>query len=52
MHKGKLAQEGHYVCFCRDERGKWWHLNDDAVMEVNENVVRKFMPYLVMYQKL
>jgi ubiquitin carboxyl-terminal hydrolase 10 len=50
IHKGSKASEGHYICFCRDDKGQWWSLDDQKVIRVDESVFKSFRPYILFYR--
>ena len=52
VHKGNLASEGHYVCYCKDNKDKtWFYLDDNKVIKVSEDVIHKLRPYILFYKK-
>jgi ubiquitin carboxyl-terminal hydrolase 10 len=50
IHKGSKASEGHYICFCRDDKGTWWQLDDHKIYRVDETVFQSFRPYILFYR--
>lgn len=52
VHKGNYASEGHYVCYCLDEKNKWWNLNDKNVYGIEESQLLEMQPYLLLYRKI
>ena len=52
IHKGNLATEGHYICYCKDNKDKtWFYLDDSKVIKVSEDVIHKLRPYILFYKK-
>ena len=52
IHKGNLATEGHYICYCKDfEDKKWFYLDDNKVIKVSEDIIHKLRPYIFFYKK-
>ena len=52
VHKGHLATEGHYICYCKDNKDKtWFYLDDNKVIKVSEDVIHKLRPYILFYKK-
>ena len=52
VHKGNLATEGHYICYCKDNKDKtWFYLDDNKVIKVTEDVIHKLRPYILFYKK-
>ena len=53
VHKGNLATEGHYICYCKDKKDKtWFYLDDNKVIKVSEDLLHKLRPYILFYKKL
>ena len=53
VHKGNLATEGHYICYCKDNKDKtWFYLDDNKVIKVPEDVIHKIRPYILFYKKI
>ena len=53
VHKGNLATEGHYICYCKDNIDKtWFYLDDNKVIKVSEDLLHKLRPYILFYKKL
>ena len=53
VHKGNLATEGHYICYCKDNKYKtWFYLDDNKVIKVSEDLLHKLRPYILFYKKL
>jgi ubiquitin C-terminal hydrolase len=52
IHKGNKASEGHYMCFCKDEKGVWWNLDDSKMLRVDEDSVKCFRPYILFYRNI
>ena len=53
VHKGNLATEGHYICYCRDNKDKtWFYLDDNKVIKVSEDVIHNLRPYIIFYKKI
>ena len=53
VHKGYLATEGHYICYCKDNKDKkWFYLDDNKVIKVSEDLLHKIRPYILFYKKL
>ena len=52
IHKGNLATEGHYICYCKDKQdGVWYYLDDNKVIKVAVDVVHQLRPYILFYRK-
>ena len=52
VHKGNLATEGHYICYCKDIKDKtWFNIDDNKVIKVSEDVIYKLRPYILFYKK-
>ena len=52
VHKGNLATEGHYICYCKNIKDKTWsYLDDYKVIKVSEDCIHKLRPYLFFYRK-
>ena len=52
VHKGNLATEGHYICYCKDNKDKtWFYLDDNKVIKVSEDIIHKLRPYILFYKK-
>ena len=52
IHKGKLATEGHYICYCKDiKKNNWVYIDDNNVMNVNEENLYVFRPYILFFRK-
>ena len=53
VHKGSLATEGHYICYCKDNKDKtWFYLDDNKVIKVSEDLLHKLRPYILFYKKI
>jgi ubiquitin C-terminal hydrolase len=53
VHKGNLATEGHYICYCKDNKDKtWFYLDDNKVIKVSEDVIHKIRPYILFFKKI
>ena len=53
VHKGNLATEGHYICYCKDNKDKtWFYLDDNKVIKVPEDVIHKIRPYILFFKKI
>ncbi len=52
IHRGTKASEGHYTCFCKDDKNVWWNLDDKKVNKVDESLFSRFRPYILFYRKL
>ena len=53
VHKGNLATEGHYICYCKDNKDKtWFYLDDNKVIKVSEDLLHKLRPYILFYKKI
>ena len=53
VHKGNLATEGHYICYCKDNKDKtWFYLDDNKVIKVCEDLLHKLRPYILFYKKI
>jgi len=53
VHKGNLATEGHYICYCKDNKDKsWFYLDDSKVIKVGEDLLHKLRPYILFYRKI
>ena len=53
VHKGNLATEGHYICYCKDNKDKtWFYLDDNKVIKVPEDYIHKLRPYILFYKKI
>ena len=53
VHKGNLDTEGHYICYCKDNKDKtWFYLDDNKVIKVSEDLLHKLRPYILFYKKL
>lgn len=57
-HKGRAANEGHYVAWVKNEAGHWLQFNDDDVNAVTEEEVKKLSgggdwhtAYICLYRK-
>ena len=50
IHKGTKASEGHYICFCKDEKGVWWNLDDKNVYKIDVTVLKNYRPYILFYR--
>jgi uncharacterized UBP type Zn finger protein len=42
---------GHYVCYVRDHRERWWLLDDESVRPVGWDAVRRVNPYMLFYAR-
>ena len=52
VHKGSLATEGHYICYCKNNKDKtWFYLDDNKVIKVSEDITQKIRPYILFYKK-
>ncbi len=52
VHKGSLATEGHYICYCKNNKDKtWFYLDDNKVIKVSEDIIQKIRPYILFYKK-
>jgi len=52
VHKGNLATEGHYICYCKNNKDKtWFYLDDNKVIKVSEDLLHKLRPYILFYKK-
>lgn len=51
-HKGTKASEGHYICFCKEEKGSWYYLDDKKVIKVSESALKSTRPYLLFFRRL
>ena len=53
VHKGNLATEGHYICYCKNNKDKtWFYLDDNKVIKVSVDLLHKLRPYILFYRKL
>lgn len=53
VHKGSLATEGHYICYCKNNKDKsWFYLDDNKVIKVSGELLHKLRPYILFYKKL
>jgi ubiquitin C-terminal hydrolase len=53
VHKGNLATEGHYICYCKNNKDKsWFYLDDSKVIKVSEDLLHKLRPYILFYKKI
>ena len=53
VHKGNLATEGHYICYCKNNKDKtWFYLDDNKVIKVSIDLLHKLRPYILFYRKL
>ena len=53
VHKGNLATEGHYICYCKNNKDKtWFYLDDNKVIKVSEALLHKLRPYILFYRKI
>jgi ubiquitin C-terminal hydrolase len=53
VHKGSLATEGHYICYCKNNKDKsWFYLDDNKVIKVSEELLHKLRPYILFYKRL
>ena len=53
VHKGNLATEGHYICYCKNNKDKsWFYLDDNKVIKVSEDLLHKLRPYILFYKKI
>jgi ubiquitin carboxyl-terminal hydrolase 36/42 len=50
IHKGSKASEGHYICFCKDDKGQWWSLDDQKILKIDESVFKNCRPYILFYR--
>jgi len=57
-HKGRAANEGHYVAWVKNKSGQWLEFNDDDVTAVTEEDVKKLSgggdwhtAYVCLYRK-
>ncbi len=52
VHKGNLATEGHYICYCKDQKDKkWFYLDDNKVIHVGDDTIHNLRPYVLFYRK-
>ena len=52
VHKGRLATEGHYICYCKNNIDKtWFYLDDNKVIKVSEEIIHNIRPYILFYKK-
>ena len=52
VHKGTKATEGHYVCYCKDNKNKtWYYIDDKKVLCINEETLYAVRPYVLFYRK-
>lgn len=52
VHKGNLATEGHYICYCKDNKdNSWFYLDDNKVIKVSEDIIHNLRPYIIFYKK-
>ena len=52
VHKGNLATEGHYICYCKNNKDKtWFYLDDNKVIKVSVDLLHKLRPYILFYKK-
>ena len=52
VHKGNLATEGHYICYCKNNKdNSWFYLDDNKVIKVSEDVIHNLRPYIIFYKK-
>jgi ubiquitin carboxyl-terminal hydrolase 14 len=58
-HKGKDAEGGHYVAWCKQKDGKWWKFDDDVVTAQTDEEILKLsgggdwhMGYYLVYQSV
>ena len=42
---------GHYVCYVRDDRARWWLLDDESVRPAGWDAVRRVNPYMLFYAR-
>jgi len=52
IHKGSNSSEGHYICYCKDDKGFWWNLDDSNIYRVDKSVIFKMRPYIMFYRKI
>ena len=53
VHKGNLATEGHYICYCKNNKDKTcFYLDDNKVIKVSVDLLHKLRPYILFYRKL
>ena len=53
VHKGNLATEGHYICYCKNNKdNSWFYLDDNKVIKVSEDVIHNLRPYIIFYKKI
>jgi len=50
IHKGKKASEGHYTCYCKDDKAAWWSIDDSSIYKCDKNDIFKVRPYLLFYR--
>ena len=53
VHQGKTVNEGHYVCFCKEEidnKSRWLYINDKQILNVNFVDVSNHRPYILLYK--
>ena len=56
--QGRSADGGHYISWIKKDNGQWYKFDDDKVMEVKEDEVKKLygggdwhMAYICLYKK-
>lgn len=56
VHQGKSLSEGHYVCFCKDNKNNnsqaWLYINDKNIKEVSFDEVVCHRPYIMFYKRI
>ena len=50
-HIGKDCEQGHYVSYAKDQRGKWRLYDDEKVKVVTENEVLARKAYILFYER-
>ena len=52
-HHGRTLQSGHYSAYCFNQSDFcWYHYNDDKVIAVSEEIVKKLDAYILFYKQL
>ena len=53
IHKGNQANEGHYICYCKDNETKnWYYLDDSKVISVGNETIHNLRPYVMFFRKI
>ena len=53
VHKGNQANEGHYICYCKDNETKnWYYLDDSKVISVGNETIHNLRPYVMFFRKI